>query len=447
LQLPFAQQAYARPSYGIPEARLVNLFAEGDRRFGRPGLHHAFTAGDGPIRGMFQADGIFGGAVFCTSGEEFYRNATLLGAIPGNGPSRFAASASQLVATSGELAYCWDGATLTEIADPDLPGVSDVKYLAGRFYYLEADSDRWWFSALNDATSIDGLAFETAESAPDASIGAEVVGDELWFFGSQTVEPFVQTGDADAPLIRAEGRTFNKGCAAQASIVKLDNSVMWVTNERQVVRAAAAPIVISHPGIDERLRKCDRIDQCTAWSAPFDGHLCYVLNIPTQGTWVYDVSTQQWARWASYGRTTFRAAYGVPVNGTLYLGDDTDGTIWTLDPDAHADGTDPIVSVASAFLPLGSGVQRCDTVVLQCVRGVGDTDAPDPVAELRWSDDGGRTWSQWKARTLGAEGHYRDKAVWRQCGLMQSPGRAFEVRVSDPVIRALTGLTINEGRP
>jgi hypothetical protein len=103
-----------------------------------------------------------------------------------------------------------------------------VAYAGARFYYLEKGSDVWWFSALDDATSIDGLAFATAESAPDANVGLAVLTDEVWFFGEETVEPWYQTGDADAPLQRAQGRKFEKGCPARESIVKLDNTLFFV---------------------------------------------------------------------------------------------------------------------------------------------------------------------------------------------------------------------------
>lgn len=447
MQVPFSPERAGR--LGLVPARVLNLYPEqtpgGPTAYalrGRPGLSLAYTIGEGPIRGLFQLDGVQNGSKFAVSGSAFYKDATLVDYVTGSGRVRFAASREQLVFVSGEAAWCYDG-TLNQITDIDLPSVSDVVYLAGRFYYQQADSDQWWFSALNDATSIDGLAFETAESAPDATVGVCVVGDEAVFFGSQTVEWFSQTGDASAPLVRASGRTYDKGCSAQYSIVPMDNSVLWVSNENTVCRAGSGPEIVSSPVVNEALRRCTRIAQCSAFPALWDGKLCYVLSIPGQGVHVLDIQANKWLEWSSYGRDVFRGWCAVNVGGTTYVGDDTTGQVWTLDPDALDDGGEPIERVASVFVPL-SEPTRCDSVELVAVKGVGNPDAVDPQAELRWSDDGGRTFGPWKTASLGQEGQYGKRTIWRGCGLMRAPGRLFEVRCSDPVNVAFCALKINE---
>ena len=54
-----------------------------------------------------------------------------------------------------------------------------------------------------------------------------------------------------------------------------------------------------------------------------------------------------------------------------------------------------------------------------------------PQAMLRWSDDGGSTWSKEHWTTIGALGKYQNRAIWRRLG--QARDRVFEVVVSDPV--------------
>jgi hypothetical protein len=93
--------------------------------------------------------------------------------------------------------------------------------------------------------------------------------------------------------------------------------------------------------------------------------------------------------------------------------------------------------------------QRCDAVVLQGARGVGLAvgQGAAPLAELRFSDDLGRTWSPWRAASLGVMGGYGRRAAWRRLGLIREPGRAFEVRTTDPVLATMSALLINEARP
>ena len=54
-----------------------------------------------------------------------------------------------------------------------------------------------------------------------------------------------------------------------------------------------------------------------------------------------------------------------------------------------------------------------------------------PQAMLRWSDDGGSTWSKEHWTTIGALGKYQNRAIWRRLGTARD--RVFEVVVSDPV--------------
>ena len=55
----------------------------------------------------------------------------------------------------------------------------------------------------------------------------------------------------------------------------------------------------------------------------------------------------------------------------------------------------------------------------------------DPLISLRYSDDGGKTWSDARTRELGALGEYDTRVRWDMCG--SGRDRVWEVSVSDPV--------------
>jgi hypothetical protein len=55
----------------------------------------------------------------------------------------------------------------------------------------------------------------------------------------------------------------------------------------------------------------------------------------------------------------------------------------------------------------------------------------DPQAMLRWSNDGGSTWSSEHWTSIGLIGKYKNRAIWRRLG--QARDRVFEVVVSDPI--------------
>ncbi len=452
--LPFTTQNYQMDDFSLPPARLVDMYVQAspngptkDVRLPRPGLRDEYVIGSGPIRGEYQQEGVFGGSVFAVSGTQAYKDQTLLGTVADGDHVQFAASSGELVLTSGGNAYLYNGTTMAEITDPDLPSAAGVTTSAGRFIYTTVDSDIFYYSEINDAANIDGLSFATAEGSPDPNVGIAVLIDEVFFFGASTTEMWFPTGDADAPYQRTLNRRFERGCAAQASIVQIDNTLVWLGNDRIVYRAGSVPERISTHGVEAALQNCLVIEDCTAWSAAFNGHTFYILNIPGQATFSYDAATQQWAEWKSYGLTNFRIRTGINVNGTAYLGDDDTGQIWTFDKSLYTDGEEPLTRLASAFLPLSGGTMPCFNVTLQCVRGVGNVACPNPKVSMRYSDDGGRTWRPWRERTLGRVGRYRDKATWWSNGIITSPGRLFEFRITDPVLGVMSQATVNEGVP
>ena len=64
----------------------------------------------------------------------------------------------------------------------------------------------------------------------------------------------------------------------------------------------------------------------------------------------------------------------------------------------------------------------------------------DPQAMLRWSDDGGHTWSNEHWRSMGKIGQYGYRTIWRRLGMtMKIRDRVYEVSGTDPVKIAIMG--------
>src|SRR6478609_9756101 len=199
--------AYSRSRGNLPELPLVNLFAEaapssekGIVLQSRPGLEEFATRGSGPIRGLFQADGVVGGALVAVSGYEVYAGTELLGTIEGNEPVSFAASAAELLINAGGPIYRTDGTTMVEVSFPDDADVSWLVYMSGYFIACRSDTQQLYFSAVLDGTSWDGLDYESAENDPDPLKQAAVVNDTLLLYGSRSLEFWQSTGDPDAPF-------------------------------------------------------------------------------------------------------------------------------------------------------------------------------------------------------------------------------------------------------
>ena len=72
-----------------------------------------------------------------------------------------------------------------------------------------------------------------------------------------------------------------------------------------------------------------------------------------------------------------------------------------------------------------------NVLIVQASTVITPLDNTDPQAMLRWSNDGGSTWSNEHWTSIGKIGKYKNRAIWRRLGMARD--RIFEVVVSDPV--------------
>lgn len=72
--------------------------------------------------------------------------------------------------------------------------------------------------------------------------------------------------------------------------------------------------------------------------------------------------------------------------------------------------------------------------------GYPGTPGYDPQVMLRWSDDGGHTWSNEHWRSMGKIGQYGYRTIWRRLGMtMKLRDRVYEVSGTAPVKLAIIG--------
>jgi hypothetical protein len=80
---------------------------------------------------------------------------------------------------------------------------------------------------------------------------------------------------------------------------------------------------------------------------------------------------------------------------------------------------------------------------LDCQSGVGldgVTQGTDPQVMLRWSDDGGHTWSNEHWASMGRIGVTQTRVIWRRLGTTSKlRDRVYEISGTDPVKIAIMG--------
>jgi hypothetical protein len=470
VKTPILGGAYVARSLNAAANRMVNLFPEVVPEGGKepaflqrcPGLRLVATVGDGPIRGMWK----FGDFLYVASGGKLYRvdgnfAVTELGLINGSGPVSMADNGIQLFVACNPSAFIYNANTgvFAQITDPDFPGAVSVGYLDSYFVFNEPNSQRVWVTSLLDGTAIDPLDFASAEGNPDNIVSLMVDHREVWLFGNNTVEVWYNAGLADFPLARIEGAFMETGCLAPYSVAKLDNAVFWLGSDARgngiVYRNQGynAQRVSTH-AIEWQIQQYGVLNDAIGYSYQQDGHSFYVLVFPTaQATWVFDVATGAWherAYWDGVQYRRHRSNCQANFAGQVLVGDWENGRVYAFDPEVYQDNGEAQRWLRSwRALPTGQNtLKRTAHHALQmdCETGIGINTGQGSNSQvmLRWSDDGGHTWSNEHWASMGKLGEYGKRVIWRRLGMTTKlRDRVYEISGTDPVKIAIMGAELS----
>jgi hypothetical protein len=365
------------------------------------------------------------------------------------------------LATNGTEVLIVDGASgwictesaLTEIADSDFPdGVTVAGFQDGWFTVTGDGTGRVYINeSANAGTNWNSLDVATAEGAPDDTVGHIHDHRELWLFGEDTTEVWTNTGDADFPFERSGNTFIEHGCAAAGSIAKLDNTVFWLGRDDNggavVFRAQGyAPARLSTHALELAMQGYSTVSDAFSFTFQMQGHSFYALTFPTgNATWVYDVSSGQWTEWLWRNPNTntlhrHRSNCCVYFGGQHLVGDWETGKVYSLDMDTYTDDEDPILRLRRTQTVEDSArLLFFSRLVIQMETGVGlvTGQGSDPQLMLRYSNDGGHTWSNTKTKTIGATGEYSRRVKFGPTGAAHS--RVWEISMTDPVKFAVFG--------
>ena len=468
MKTPILGSTYVARSVNAADARMVNLFAEVLQEGKEaaylqrcPGLLNLATIGYGPIRGLwsFSSDTT---TAFVVSGNSLYKidtnyNATLLGTIAGTGPVSMADNGIQLFIAANGPSYIYNNNTnaFAPITDPDFPGAVTVGYLDGYFVFNEPDSQKIWITQLFDGTSVDPLDFASAEGSPDGVVGLIVDHREVWVYGTNSVEVWYDTGASDFPLQRIQGAFNEIGCAAPYSIAKMDNGLFWLgadaRGQGMVYRANGyTGQRISTHAVEWHIQQYGNLSDALAYTYQQDGHSFYVLIFPSANTtWVYDVATQTWherAGWSNGAFTRHRSNCQMAFNNKVIVGDYENGNIYAFDMDTYADNGQIQKWLRTwRALPPGQNnlkrtAQHAMQIDLESGVGLNLGQGDDPEVMLRWSDDGGHTWSNEHWSKVGKIDEFYRRVWFRRLGMtLKLRDRVYELSMTDPVKTAVMG--------
>lgn len=435
--VPLGIGAYKRADGFVPEVRCLNMYVEKDDsglspdktlRIQRPGIvqHAKFTES---VRSLAYWPARTAQVVL--SGSSLYIDGFLVpGSVLGAGMSPIAATAFMLAMAAGEKLYLYDTA-LTEVTLPEGRVTQDVDQINSYVIVATPDGRFYWVEP-NEKT-IDPLNFATAESSADGLKAVRRLGDEIWLFGQESIEVWQPTGDSDLPFARAPGRLFQRGCLERDTVRRFDNALVWVGEDGSVYRAAAVPQYISNPGIDERIRK--RTNRLSAWTFKSDGHEFYVLNVPGQGSFAYDASTQEWCEFASPGKIGWDATMGYDSpDGITYASGLSSNSVWRVNEAVTTDLGVPFERIVTGTVSIMGQTPRNDSISI----GVGAS--VDCVIRLRHKDGQNEFPAYYEELDARAP---IDICNMYRLGMPEQPYRTFEISCVDDARIRIAGMVAN----
>lgn len=348
-------------------------------------------------------------------------------------------SASQTVTSRTMYALNF---TVFPITDGAFEGGNTVDTVDNFFVYNRPNSQQYAASSpLSPITP--PLSFSSKDGSPDDLVSLIVVNREVFLLGEASSEVWINVGTFPFPFQRIPGTNTQHGIAAKFSMSRLGNSFAYVSRnnrgEAQIMMMNGyIPTRISTHAVEQTLLN-KNVDDAIAWTYQQEGHECYVVSFPGLDlTWVYDLSTGMWHKWLWIDTTNtyhrHRGNCSALFQGKVYVGDYENGIIYLLDPSNFTDNGGEIRRLRRApHLVTDLQRQYLEELQIQFQPGVGNQVDPGqiPQAMLRWSNDGGSTWSNEHWTSIGKVGQYNNRAIWRRLGWARD--RVFEVVVTDPI--------------
>lgn len=408
---------------------------------------------------------------------------TALGTGTG-GTGTYTLSTSSTVAV-GVTMYALNFSVLPS-TDGAFSGGNTCDIIDNYFIYNNPTTQQWGSSDLLSPIS-QSTSYALKDGSPDKLVALIADHREVYLMGEASSEVWVDVGAVPFPFQRIPGTSTQQGIAAPFSVYRLGNSFAYVSRnnrgQAQIMQMNGyIPQRISTHAVENTLVN-QVIDDAISWTYQLEGHEVYVVTFPSIGvnglTWAYDSTTQMWHKWLyTASDNTYQRHRGnccANFQGMVLVGDYANGKIYMLDKTNFTDDGQNVRRLRRApHLVTDLQRQYFDEFQIQFQPGVGTTglseptgdifvDSPyiiypdavftigpfqtyviglqatlnndvtttNPQAMLRWSNDGGSTWSKEYWVSIGKMGKYKNRAIWRRLGMARD--RIFEVSITDPV--------------
>ena len=350
------------------------------------------------------------------------------------------------IASGGRIHYVSPTGAVSIISDPDAPtNVTHVIFIDG--YLVANNSNNKFYHADNpDNLSWSALSFASAEANPDKIVAIHVFQRQIYLIGTVTTE--IWENDGETPFSRIPGGLIEVGCIAPYSVVKGDNSLMWLGHNRYFVEFAGSNVNRVSTKYDKEIQSYPVVSDCKGGRVDVLGRTYYVFAFPSAGkTLAYEVDTKEWSewgRWDSPGMSwlpyDFNCSSYDLTTGRTFIGKTAAKLITSLDPASRVDytagsSTERVkFSKRTGFINYGTS-KRKRMEELRIRAKSGDAAATlltgDANLMVRWRNNGSSSWCNLKDISLGQIGDTEFDKIIKRDGVFRS--RQYELSATDSV--------------
>lgn len=391
--------------------------------------------------------------IFAVSDGKIYRIPDAFGSIAFTGTTSFVTSDTPIsftndinrvyFANGGKIEFATTS-TIGQVTDADAP--QNVTHLVFLDQYIIANkraSGQWQFSNVGDGLTWRAMDIFTAEAFPDNLLGIYRKFDEIILVGQQSMEFWID--DGVSPFSRVPGTTIKKGMASPHAMAIIDDTPIWLSQEREVlVLNGRETEPVSIP-IQKELRDLSDASDAVAFSVQIGTHPFFVLTFPNANrTFAYNIRLQDWGEWSRYNPTAGKNE-AFPIASSLYsqnhnlhlIGDNRTGLIYKIDPASFTFNGEPIqVQRRTGFINHGTSTRKSSRAIrITLSRGAG-LSGGSPTLRLRWRDKLG-PWSNGRFISLGNVGDTDPIITITQLGSYRV--RQYEITMTDAANFYLVG--------
>lgn len=328
-----------------------------------------------------------------------------------------------------------DGATsitATLNAFPTDPLAVGAVYLDNTVYVMTTGG-RIYNSGIEDPNTWGALDFVLKSSEPDGGVAICKHLNWLIAFGKWSMEVFYDNANpTGSPLSRNDSAKQEVGCVNGWSVVPFMDTVMFVGQTREAGRGvfmlnSMVPQRVSNKSLEHFLN-ADPLTNVRAFPFSIAGHYFYILQLKDSGyTFVYDMAEKLWYQWTSDVSgvdNIFKCMFGASINGTQYMQDETDGTIYTIATTSYqdqlADGSASPINfrIVTPLIDGGTNARK----FFSSLELIGDR--VTSTMKARHTDDDYQTFSSYRNMDMSVS-----RPIIRQCGAARR--RAYEFFNSD----------------